>query len=143
VLIYDFNDRFLVQATIRRDGSSRFGPENRWGWFPSASVGWRISNESFLDNSEAISNLKLRFGWGLLLVTRKFRITQFGSSLSTLNSGFGQAVRNAAYSNPQVQWESTEQTNIGLDLALFGGRVELTFDAYNRLLTTSCCRLIS
>lgn len=129
---YSLNDRFLMQATIRRDGSSRFGPENRWGWFPSASVGWRLSKENFLANSSAISNLKLRFGWGLT-GNQEIQNYAFGSSLSTLNSAFGQAVRNNAYSNPQVQWESTEQTNIGLDLALYGGRIEMTFEAYNKV----------
>lgn len=128
---YTFNDRYLVTATIRRDGSSRFGPNNRWGWFPSASLGWRLSSEPFLANSGLVDNLKLRAGWGVV-GNQEISNYAFGSSLTTLPTYFGQAVRNNAYSNPFVKWESTEMVNIGIDLALFGGRVDLTIDAYNK-----------
>jgi hypothetical protein len=61
---YGYDDRYLLTATIRRDGSSRFSEDNRWGWFPSAALAWRISRESFMRDSKTISDLKLRIGWG-------------------------------------------------------------------------------
>lgn len=128
-VIYGYSDRYLLTATIRRDGSSRFGPDNRWGWFPSASVGWRISEEGFLSGSSFIYNLKLRAGWGMV-GNQAIPDYAFGSSLTTLNSAFGTAVRNNAYSNPEVQWESTSSYNVGLDVALFQGRVDIAVEAY-------------
>jgi len=128
---YTFSDKYLVTATMRRDGSSRFGPNNRWGWFPSASVGWRISNESFLSSSSLIENLKLRAGWGKV-GNQEISNYAFGSSLTTLQTYFGQAVRNNSYSNPNVQWEATEMYNVGVDLSIFKGRVSLSVDAYNK-----------
>ncbi len=126
---YSFSDRYLLTATIRRDGSSRFGPQNRWGWFPSASLGWRVSQEDFLSQVEMIDNLKLRVGWGMT-GNQEIPNYAFGAALTTENSAFGTAVRNSRYSNPFVQWESSEQFNVGLDAGFLGGRVELTFDAY-------------
>ena len=128
-IIYSSSDKYLVTATIRRDGSSKFGPENRWGWFPSASVGWRISEEEFLRQSGAISNLKLRAGWGMV-GNQAIPNYAFGASLTTLNSAFGPAVRNSAYSNPNVQWESTSSFNVGLDLAMFAGRIDMSAEVY-------------
>lgn len=128
---YSYEDRYLFTATIRRDGSSRFGPNNRWGWFPSASVAWRISNEPFLVRSRMISDLKLRAGWGVV-GNQDISNYAFGSSVTTLPTYFGQATRNEAYSNPDVKWESTEMVNIGIDITLFGGRVDLSVDAYNK-----------
>jgi len=128
---YSYSDRFLLQATIRRDGSSRFGPENRWGWFPSASIGWKISQESFMPESNTISNLKLRLGWGMT-GNQEIDNGAFVSKLNSLVTQFGSGVRNAGYSNPFVQWESTEQTNIGLDLGLFSDRVQMTIEAYDK-----------
>jgi TonB-dependent starch-binding outer membrane protein SusC len=126
---YVYNDRFLVTATIRRDASSRFGPQKRWGWFPSASIGWKISQESFLAESDVVSNLKLRASWGTT-GNQEIGNYVFGSSLVTERSAFGNAVRNARYSNPLVQWESTTQYNIGLDLGLLQDRISFTLDTY-------------
>jgi len=128
---YNFADRYLITGTIRRDGSSKFGPANRWGWFPSASVGWRISQEDFMKGISFIDNLKLRVGWGMV---GNDGISQyaFGSALTPLPSYFGNAVRNRSYSNPFVQWESTRDFNIGLDLAMFDNRVELILEGYDR-----------
>lgn len=127
--IYNYDDRYLVTATIRRDGSSRFGPENRWGWFPSASVGWRISQESFMGQNNFVNELKLRAGWGLV-GNEAINNYAFGSALTPVNTYFGSGVRNSAYSNPLVQWESTAQYNIGLDVALLNTRIDLSVDAY-------------
>ena len=126
---YNYGDRYLLTATIRRDGSSRFGADNRWGWFPSASAAWRVSEESFLAGSRVVSNLKLRFGWGLV-GNQEIGDYRFGSALTTEITGFGQGARNAAYPNPLLKWESTEMMNVGLDLELFQGRAELIAEAY-------------
>lgn len=128
---YSFQDRYLFTATIRRDGSSRFGPNNRWGWFPSASVAWRVSNEAFFVRSKVFSDVKLRAGWGTV-GNQDISNYAFGSSVVTLPTYFGQATRNNAYSNPNVKWEATEMVNVGLDVTLFGGRVDLSVDAYNK-----------
>ncbi|MFY0628517.1 MAG: TonB-dependent receptor [Reichenbachiella sp.] len=127
--IYNYDERYLFTGTIRRDGSSRFGENKRWGWFPSASIAWRISNESFLAQSDVISNMKLRLSWAKV-GNENIPNYAFGSSLSTLNSGFGTANRNSRYSNPNVQWETTTSINVGYDLAMWQGRVNLTLDAY-------------
>jgi TonB-dependent starch-binding outer membrane protein SusC len=130
---YSYGDRYLVTATIRRDGSSRFGPRNRWGVFPSVSAAWRLSNESFFaSQSDLFSNVKLRLGWGQV-GNQEISNYAFGSSLTTVNSYFGPSTRNSAYSNPDVQWEATTMTNVGLDVEMFNGRVDLSFDAYNKV----------
>lgn len=128
---YNFGDRYLITGTIRRDGSSKFGPANQWGWFPSASIGWRVSQEDFMSGASFIDNLKLRAGWGLV---GNDGISQyaFGSALAPLPSYFGNAVRNNSYSNPFVQWESTTDINIGLDVAMFNNRLELILEGYER-----------
>ncbi|MBX2966837.1 MAG: TonB-dependent receptor [Cyclobacteriaceae bacterium] len=129
---YSFSDRYLLTATIRRDGSSRFGPGNRWGWFPSVSAGWKLSGENFLSQVDAVSSLKLRAGWGLV-GNQEIGEYRFGSSLATEITYFGTGVRNNAYSNPLLKWESTEMLNVGVDLELFGGRVEFAGEIYKKL----------
>lgn len=128
---YSFADRYLLTATIRRDGSSRFGSENLYGWFPSASVGWRISNESFIPQTAVLDNLKLRAGWGQV-GNESIGNYAFGSALNALNTEFGPAVRNARYSNPFVKWEASETINLGLDIGLFSGRLDMTVDVYKK-----------
>ncbi len=126
---YSFGDRYLLTATLRRDGSSRFGEQRRWGWFPSVSVGWKINQEDFLSGSEAISLLKLRAGWGTT-GNQDIADYAFGSALASENSEFGGAVRNVRYSNPTLQWESTTQYNVGLDLGLLDDRISITAEVY-------------
>ncbi|MEP0367411.1 MAG: TonB-dependent receptor [Cyclobacteriaceae bacterium] len=128
---YSFADRYFLTATVRRDGSSRFGPNNRWGWFPSVSVAWRVINEPFIPESNVVSDLKVRLGWGQV-GNERIDNYAFGSSLVSLNSYFGSAVRNNAYSNRDVQWESTTMLNAGIDLELFSGRVSLEANAYEK-----------
>lgn len=129
---YNYSDRYLLTATIRRDGSSRFGANNRWGIFPSVSAAWRVSNEGFFPQNEVLTNLKLRLGWGQT-GNQEIQNYAFGSALITQQSYFGPSVRNNAYSNPDVQWEATTMANIGLDAELWGGRATLTFEAYNKV----------
>jgi len=130
---YGYKDKYLLTATVRRDGSSRFGPNNRWGVFPSVSGAWRITNEEFFpSNAEVLTSLKLRVGWGQV-GNQEIRNYAFGSALNSLNSYFGPAVINSAYSNPDVQWESTSMTNVGIDLEMFNGRLDLSVEAYNKI----------
>jgi TonB-linked SusC/RagA family outer membrane protein len=132
---YVFDDRYYLTATIRRDGSSRFGSENRWGTFPSASAAWRISNESFMENIKFIDDLKIRFGYGL---TGNQSIGNYGyaSALNTVRYNFGgnyvSAVVPHKMPNPFVQWESQEQYNLGFDLLALNNRISFSFDAYQK-----------
>ncbi len=130
-LNYNFDDRLLLTATIRRDGSSKFGANYRYGWFPSASAAWRISNEGFLKQSDVISNLKLRVGWGQI-GNQAIADYAFGASLTPGQTWAGAGVRPNRYSNPNVQWEATEMINVGVDMTLFDGRVDLTVEAYDK-----------
>lgn len=126
---YSFDDRYLLTGTLRRDGSSQFAEGNKWDWFPSAALGWKISNESFLKDNSTITNLKLRLGWGIVgnaSVPNNAFTSVYGTSAT--NWGSGQIATNTA--NPDLKWEKTNSSNIGLDLGLFDNRIELTVDAY-------------
>ncbi|MEL1252302.1 TonB-dependent receptor [Flavobacterium sp. DGU38] len=126
---YSFDDRYMLTATIRRDGSSQFAEGNKWDWFPSASLGWKISNESFLKENKTINNLKLRAGWGVTgnsSVPNNAYTSVYGTSAT--NWGSGQIATNTA--NPDLKWEKSNQTNIGLDIGLFDNRIEITTDVY-------------
>ncbi len=130
---YSFDDKYLFTATLRRDGSSRFGERSRWGWFPSGSFAWRLSDENFMKGVDWISDLKLRAGFGIT-GNQNIGNYSFASVLQTVQYNFnGQAVSAVvplAIPNPGVRWEEVEQTNIGLDASLFNGRINLTMDAY-------------
>ncbi|MGB3464848.1 MAG: SusC/RagA family TonB-linked outer membrane protein, partial [Cyclobacteriaceae bacterium] len=132
---YDFNDRFLLTANFRADGSSVFGPDNRWGFFPSFSAGWRLSEERFMAGIESVSDLKIRAGWGIV------GNDQIGNNYAYLglvgggaNYPIGGVVQPgtfpASISNNSIRWEETVQSNIGLDIGLMKNRVEITLDAY-------------
>ncbi|MEP6684036.1 MAG: TonB-dependent receptor, partial [Parafilimonas sp.] len=131
---YDYKDKYLVTATVRRDGSSRFGSNNKYGTFPSASVAWRISKEDFF-HVPFINDLKIRAGYG---VTGNQNIGNysFASNLSIANYNFNNNPVTIVYPlilpNPNVQWEQVEQSNIGLDATILNNRVNLTIDAYLR-----------
>lgn len=130
---YDFQKKYLLTATVRRDGSSRFGKANRFGTFPSASVAWRISEEDFFQKSSIVNDLKIRAGYG---VTGNQNIGNysFASVLQTVQYNFnGQpatAIVPLAIPNPGVRWEKVAQANIAVDASLFDNRVSVTFDAY-------------
>lgn len=128
---YNYADRYLATFTLRADGSSKFGPQNKWGYFPSGSLAWRISNEKFMKNVDAISNLKLRLGYGLV-GNQAIGTYLYGSSLITVLTPFGTAYRMEKISNPNLKWEATAQYNLGVDLSLFYGRVDLSIDLYNK-----------
>ncbi len=140
---YGFLDKYLVSATIRRDGSSRFGADTRYGTFPSFSAGWRISDESFLAGSSLITELKLRGGYGTmgnqLAVSPQNQFFLYGGSASTSNydlNGTGssslQGFRPVRIGNPDAKWETNVTTNIGIDAGLWDNKVELIFDWYTK-----------
>ena len=127
---YSYDDRYLVTATIRRDGSSRFAKGNRWGWFPSAALAWRVSNEKFMaKTSNVISNLKLRLGWGS---TGNQNVSDWAymALLSSKSTPWGTGVLNGNTPNPDLKWETTTSWNVGFDLSLFRNRIEFIFDWY-------------
>ena len=130
---YSYDNKYLVTATLRRDGSSRFGSKNRWGWFPSGSAAWRVSDEAFMKNISWVSDLKIRAGYGIT-GNQNIGNYSFASVLQTVQYNFnGQSVTAIvplAIPNPNVRWEQVEQTNLGIDASLFKGRVGVTFDAY-------------
>ncbi len=136
---YSYKDRYLFSASVRRDGSSNFGPNNKWGNFPSVSAGWNIAEESFLEHVNFLDALKIRASWGEL---GNDAIGSFGY-LNTIRSGtgsdnyvFGPAqdlVLGASLSrpgNPNLKWETTQQTNIGIDASLFKNTVSITADYF-------------
>lgn len=134
-LNYNFSNKYLLTATIRRDGSSRFTEANRWGTFPSFSMGWNLARESFMENVKFIEDLKIRGGWG-----------QVGNQNSAGNFGYLTTVvpqqlyvfNNVAVpgaipttlSNTDLKWETTEMTNVGIDASLWAGRIGLTADYF-------------
>lgn len=132
-LTYDYGGRYLLTATVRRDGSSRFGENHKWGTFPSASLAWRISEEPFFRPVHFVDHLKLRVGYG---VTGNQQISNysFASTLSSavyvFNNHTVAAELPLMMANPDVQWESVSQANIGLDLSVLDQRLSMTVDAY-------------
>ena len=120
---YSYDDRYLLTATLRRDGSSRFAKGNRWGWFPSAALAWRVSNEKFMaKTSNVISNLKLRLGWG---ATGNQNVSDWAymAMLSSKSTPWGTGVLNGNTPNPDLKWETTTSWNVGFDLSLFRNRI--------------------
>jgi TonB-linked SusC/RagA family outer membrane protein len=130
-LNYNFRDRYLMTLTLRNDGSSKFGPENRRGFFPAASFAWHLSNEEFMQSLSGISDLKLRVGYGEV-GNQNIASYAFGSSLASVISPFGTTYKLDRLPNPAVQWEAGTQLNIGMDLSLLAGRVDLTVDVFKR-----------
>lgn len=126
---YSYDDRYLLTATLRRDGSSKFAEGHRWGWFPSAALAWRASNEAFLKENKVISNLKLRLGWGAT-GNQNVEDWAYTALLATYTTPWGVGVQNANNANPNLKWETTYSTNVGIDLSLFNGRIEFIADWY-------------
>ena len=132
---YAYKDKYLLSASFRRDGSSRFGLQNKYGDFPSASVGWRISGEEFMSGINWLSDLKLRASYGK---TGNNDIGNYNSLsfLSTnnyiLNNSFAPGAVVSAFANSALQWEKSDQVNIGLDLSIFSNKVTVTAEYYNK-----------
>lgn len=129
-LMYDYDDRYTVEGSARVDGSSRFGADNRYGFFPSASAGWRISGESFMDNAGLFDDLRLRVSWGLL---GNDGIGDFASrALWAGNANYAgePGLRPDQIESPRLKWEQTSQWDLGLDMALLNERIALSADYY-------------
>ncbi len=127
---YNYDDRYLATYTFRYDGSSNFGPKNRWAGFHSFAVAWRFSNEKFFEPvKNVISNGKLRFGWGQ---TGNSNIGSYawGASISRMPSALGMGFRPSNIPNTSIRWESQQQFNVGLDISFLKDRINLTVDGY-------------
>ncbi len=143
-LSYNFANKYYLDATVRRDGASRFAPGYKWGTFPGVSAAWRISEEAFLNDVTFIDDLKLRGGWGQLgnQETRSFAYLSLISQTPdySLGSGNGNGVGNVIsgislpdFPVPNLSWEVATTTNVGFDASLFGNRLSATVEYYNRL----------
>jgi iron complex outermembrane receptor protein len=136
--IFNIADKYILTATLRRDGTSRFAPQYKWSNFPSVAFAWKIKDESFVKNVESISNLKLRLGWG---VTGQQNVTVYPSIPLYLNSNnaanyqlgntYYTTVRPQPY-NSNLKWEQTTTVNAGLDLGFFDNRLNATIDVYEK-----------
>lgn len=135
---YSFDSKYLFSASLRRDGSSRFGENTKWGWFPSASIGWRVSEESFLKNVSFISDLKLRASWGR---SGNYNIGDYSTipTLANYNYSFNSTqvtgVAPAGITNPDLTWEKSETFDAGFDVSVLNNRISVSFDYYNKLNT--------
>lgn len=131
---YVLNNKYLLTGTVRRDGSSRFGENNKYGTFPAFSVGWRVSEENFLKDSNTINNLKIRASWGITGGQEIGNYTVFNRLSGNYNYIFGNQLVGGfaplSLANPDLQWEETKQTNFGLNLGLFNNRISLTADYF-------------
>lgn len=129
-------DRFLVTGSIRADGSSRFSKNNRWGYFPSAAVGWNIAQEPFLRGQKVFDRIKLRASWGITGNDKIQTYPSLGVITDELYSAFGDTVQQGAtlvnYANANVRWETTRQTDVGLEIAVLNGRLSFEADWYKR-----------
>ncbi|GGB03855.1 SusC/RagA family TonB-linked outer membrane protein [Puia dinghuensis] len=139
---YSFEDKYLLTATIRRDGSSRFGPTNKYGNFPSVALAWRIKSESFLRNVDGVSDLKLRAGYGITgqqdgfdnyLYMSTYTLSNPNASYQFANSYY-QGYRPGGY-NPSIKWEQTATSNLGLDYGFLDGRITGSVDFYYKKTT--------
>ena len=139
---YNYQQRYYASATLRRDGSSKFGPGHQWGTFPAFNVGWRASRESFFPQNGFFSNVMLRFGYGETgnqQIPGGRIVAQFGGDrgetfydISGSGSSIQPGFKQVALGNPNVKWETNKSTNVGLDLEFLQGRGNFTIDVYNR-----------
>ncbi|WP_075602714.1 SusC/RagA family TonB-linked outer membrane protein [Saccharicrinis aurantiacus] len=134
-LNYGFADKYLITANFRADASSVFGEDNRWGYFPSFSTGWRMSQESFMQDISFLNDLKIRAGWGIVGNDQIRNYAHYGT-VGSNNYPIGGSLMPGTYpqtmDNKSLKWEESEQTNIGLDINVFNGRIQFVADAYLR-----------
>jgi iron complex outermembrane receptor protein len=135
---YSFDQKYLLTLTARTDGSSKFGENKKYGFFPSLALAWRVSEESFLEDMDAISNLKLRVGWGATgnqEIPDKISLLSVGTTPSANGYFNGELTPGITFlrtPNPDIQWETTYQTNIGLDFGFWNNRLIGTFDFFSK-----------
>lgn len=134
-VFYSYKNKYLITATIRRDGSSKFGKNNRYGNFPSASVGWNMAEEQFMDKFDWLDQLKIRGGYGVL-GNQEIDNYQYSSTITTGinypdgNGGLIQGAFPKDFANPDIKWESTAMTNVGIDFVAFNNQLSITADWY-------------
>jgi TonB-linked SusC/RagA family outer membrane protein len=134
-VFYSYQNKYLFTATIRRDGSSKFGKNNRYGYFPSFSLGWNVAEEKFMENVHWLDQLKLRGGYGVL-GNQEIDNYQYSSTITTGinypdgNGGLLQGAFPKNFANPDIKWEETAMTNVGIDFMAFNNRLNLTADYY-------------
>ncbi|QNF33337.1 TonB-dependent receptor [Adhaeribacter swui] len=147
-LDYNFDDKYLLEFTIRADGSSRFGGNNKWGYFPSIGGAWRLKEEEFLKNVTALSDLKLRGSFGV--TGNQNGINDFAplglwaggvSYVDNATSGDKPGIAPQQVANPNLKWERTRQVNAGVDVGLFDGRIGLEFNYYSKYTTDALLQL--
>ena len=135
-LNYNYKGRYLMTAAIRTDGSSRFGAENRWGTFPSLSLGWIFSDEDFMKNQSLLSFGKVRASWGVIGNNNIGNYTQYALVNNVVNTVFGSSVAPGAavttLANRNLGWETTSQVDVGLDLGFFNERLQFNYDYYQK-----------
>ncbi|MDH6306454.1 TonB-linked SusC/RagA family outer membrane protein [Parabacteroides sp. PF5-5] len=131
---YSLMGKYLLTATYRADGTSKFQEDNKWGYFPSTALAWRVSEESFMKNQDIISNLKLRGSWG---ITGNQGVNPYATiaKVSNWSHSYGQSVMYpgtyyVGADNPDLKWETTKQTNVGMDVSFLNGRISLSADYY-------------
>lgn len=147
-LNYSYADKYLIQANFRADASSKFSSENRWGYFPSVSVGWKFSGESFMLDADWLSLGKLRIGWGQLGNNRIGEYAQYTLLNNMYNYSYG-AGNHVLYpgktsttlGNPDIRWEKTESTNIGLDLNFFNNRLSTSIEYFDKITSDMLLRV--
>lgn len=134
-VFYSYQNKYLFTATIRRDGSSKFGKNNRYGYFPSFSLGWNVAEEKFMENVHWLDQLKLRGGYGVF-GNQEIDNYQYSSTITTGinypdgNGGLLQGAFPKNFANPDIKWEETAMTNVGIDFMAFNNRLSLTADYY-------------
>ncbi|WP_053970837.1 TonB-dependent receptor [Mangrovimonas sp. ST2L15] len=133
---YNYKNKYLLTGAIRRDGSSRFGQDNKWGNFPSVSAGWVVSEESFIPESKVLSFLKLRGSFGVTGNNNIGNYQQYANVVPT-NNPFNDVLLNgsslAGLNNTELGWETSEQLDAGIDINFFDNRVQFTYDYYNKV----------
>ena len=132
---YAYNEKYYLTYTFRYDGSSNFGPENRWAPFHAVSASWRVTSESFMQGVKAIVNdFKIRAGWGQT-GNQDIGGYRWGASITKMPSNLGMGFRQSNIANPYITWEAQEQVNLGFDLSFLNSRIGLVIDMYNKIST--------
>jgi TonB-linked SusC/RagA family outer membrane protein len=131
-VVYSFNSRYSITGTLRADGSSKFAKGRKWGTFPSVAAAWTLSNEGFLKNVKAVSNIKIRIGYGEV-GNQDIPNNQYAPTLSAALTGLGTGYKVDYTANPLLKWESATQSNLGLDMSFLKGRLDVSVDIYRKI----------
>jgi TonB-linked SusC/RagA family outer membrane protein len=137
--IYNYDERYLATLSLRREGSSKFGENNKWGWFPAASLGWRINRESFMTNVKWVNDMKLRVGYGVTgnqnFDSYKSQIMMGIAGKFLYNGEWINTYQPTSNPNPDLRWEKKQEFNVGVDFSLFKNRIGGAIEYYNRFST--------